>query len=188
MGCETKFFHYAAIGPFQTDQLGQRRRIAHIQTQGGVGGMVALSLAGLIVVIPLQLEVAEEALHPDGFPALAPLSAFGLIAGIGPIRGFLQQPANQRIGGFEHRRAHQEFQLGDALAVQLPGFKPGDQLLDFFFPGEEDRGLERRSGRINQISGNEKTRTKCGLETLNRFGSKLRLPLLGWIVLQHDGC
>jgi hypothetical protein len=32
-------------------------------------------------------------------------------------------------------RAHQHFELGDALAVQLPGFKAGDQLLDFFLLG-----------------------------------------------------
>lgn len=105
--------------------------------------MVALILAGVIVVIPLQREAAEDALHPDGVPALAHLSGFGLVAGIGPVRGFLEQPANQRIGGFENRRAHQDFQLGDALAVQLPGFKAGDQLLDFFFLSEEDGGRER---------------------------------------------
>ena len=128
------------IGPFQTDQLGQRRRVAHFQTQGRVGRMVALILARVIVVVPLQLEGAKDALHPDGLPPLARLSGFGLVAGIGPVGGFLQQPANQRIGGFEHRRAHQDFQLGNALAVQLPGFKTSDQLLDFLFLGQEDGG------------------------------------------------
>lgn len=131
------------VGAFQTDQLGQRRRIAHFQTQGGVGGMVALLLAGVIVVIPLQWEAAEEALHPDGFPALARLSGLGLVAGIGPVRRFLEQPADQRIGGLEHRRAHQHFQLRHALTVQFPGFEACDQLLDFFFLGEADGRRER---------------------------------------------
>lgn len=105
--------------------------------------MVALILARVIIVVPLQLEAAEDALHPDGFPALARLPSFGLIAGIGPVRSFLEQPADQGIGGFEHRRAHQHFQFGDALAVQLPGFETGDQLLDFLFLGEADGGRER---------------------------------------------
>ena len=33
------------VGSFQTDALGQGRRIAHLQTQPGVGRMVALVLA-----------------------------------------------------------------------------------------------------------------------------------------------
>lgn len=55
----------------------------------------------------------------------------------------LEQPTDQGIGGLEPRRAHQDFQLGDALAVQLPGFKAGDQLLDFIFLRQEDGGRER---------------------------------------------
>jgi hypothetical protein len=131
------------VGTLQTDQLGQCRCIAHFQTQCGVGGMVALILAGVVVVIPLQMEAAEDALHPDGFPTLARLSGLGLVTGIGPIRRLLEQPADQGVGGFENRRAHQDFQFGDALAVQLPGFKAGDQLLDFFFLGKEDGGRGR---------------------------------------------
>jgi len=114
------------VGTFQTDQLGQRRRIAHLQTQCGVGRIVALILARVIVVIPLQPEAAKDSLHRDGFPALATLPGFGLIAGIGPVSGLLEQPADQGVGGFEHRRAHQHFQLGNALPVQLSGFKAGD--------------------------------------------------------------
>lgn len=60
-----------------------------------------------------------------------------------PDPRFLQQPADQGVGGFEHRRPHQDFQLGDALALQLAGFKAGDQLLDFFFLGEEGGRRER---------------------------------------------
>ena len=44
---------------------------ADILDRRGVGGRVALLLARVIVVIPRQGEVTQEALHPDGFPALA---------------------------------------------------------------------------------------------------------------------
>jgi hypothetical protein len=54
----------------------------------------------------------------------------------------LEQPANQRIGGFENRRAYQHFQLGDGVSVQFSGFEPADQLLDFLLLGEEDFGRD----------------------------------------------
>ena len=129
-------------GPFQTDELGQGRRIAHLQTQRGGGRRVALILARVIVVIPLQREAAKNPLHPNRFPALAHLSGLGLVADIGTVGGLLEQPADQRIGGFENRRAHQHFQLGDAVPVQLLGLEAGDQLLDFFFLREEDFGRD----------------------------------------------
>ena len=103
---------------------------------------MALVLALVIIVIPLQLEAAKNPLNADRFPALARLSGFGLVAGIGAVGGLLEQPTDQGIGGFEHRRSHQDFQLGDALAVQLPGFKTVDQLLDFLFLRQEDLGWE----------------------------------------------
>jgi hypothetical protein len=77
-------------------------------------------------------------LHPDGFPALVRLPSLGLVVGIGAVGGSLEQPTDQRIGGFEDRRAHQDFQLSDAVAVQRLGFEAGDQLLDFFFLCEAD--------------------------------------------------
>lgn len=105
--------------------------------------MVSLLLTLVIIVIPLQLEAAKDALNDDGFPSLARLPNLGLVGNIGPVSGLLEQPADQRIGGLEHRRAHQHFQLGDALSAQLPRFKTGDQLLDFFLLGEEDGRRER---------------------------------------------
>jgi hypothetical protein len=54
----------------------------------------------------------------------------------------LEQPADQGVGGFEYRRAHQDFQLRDGVSVEIFGFKTGDQLLDFFFLGEEDFGRD----------------------------------------------
>lgn len=105
--------------------------------------MVALLTASVMVVIPLQWKGAEDALHLNGLAALERLSGFGLIVGIGPIRRFLKQPADQRICGFENGRAHQDLPLGVPLAVQRLGFKTRDQLPDFFFPGKEDGGRER---------------------------------------------
>jgi hypothetical protein len=63
--------------------------------------------------------------------------------GVDPVGGLLEQPAGQRVGEFENRRAHQHFQLGDGVSVQLLGFKTANQLLDFFFLGEEDFGRDR---------------------------------------------
>lgn len=97
-----------------------------------------LLLAGVIVVIPRQRKAAKNPLHFKGGPALAVLSGLGLVTGVGLIGGLLEQPADQGIGGFENRRAHQYLQLGHRIAVQLPGLKAGRQLLDFLLLGQED--------------------------------------------------
>jgi hypothetical protein len=96
----------------------------------------------MVVVIPLQLEAAKNPLNPNRFPALARLPGLGLVMGVDAVGGLLEQPTNQRVGGFENRRAHQDFQLGDGVSVQRFGFKTGDQLLDFFFLGQEDFGRD----------------------------------------------
>lgn len=138
--CRSAFRQVGSSAPSRQISLASAGVYTHLQAQCGSGGRVALILARVIVVIPLQLEAAKDALNPDGFPALANLPGFRLVASIGLIGGFLEQPADQGIGGFEHRRAHQDFQLGDALAMHLPGFKAGDQLLHFFFLREADGG------------------------------------------------
>jgi len=97
------------IGSFQTYEFGQGRRITHLQTQRGVHRIVALILALVVVVIPLQLEAAKNPLNPNRFPALARLSGVGLVIGVDSVGGLLEQPADQRIGGFKNRRAHQDF-------------------------------------------------------------------------------
>ena len=130
------------IGSFQTDELGQSGRITHLQAQRGVDRIVALILALVVIVISLQLEAAKNSLNPNRFAALARLSGLGLVLGVDSVGGLLEQPADQRIGRFENRRAHQDFQPGDGISVQLFGFETGDQLLDFFFLGEEDFGRD----------------------------------------------
>jgi hypothetical protein len=71
----------------------------------------------VIVVISLQLEAAKNPLNPNRFPALARLSGVGLVIGVDSVGGLLEQPADQRIGGFKNRRAHQDFQLRDGVSV-----------------------------------------------------------------------
>jgi len=56
-------------------------------------------------------------LNPNRFPALARLSGVGLVIGVDSVGGLLEQPADQRIGGFKNRRAHQDFQLRDGVSV-----------------------------------------------------------------------
>ena len=94
------------IGSFQTDELGQSGRITHLQAQRGVDRIVALILALVVIVISLQLEAAKNSLNPNRFAALARLSGLGLVLGVDSVGGLLEQPADQRIGGFENRRAH----------------------------------------------------------------------------------
>jgi len=67
---------------------------------------VALILARVVVVIPLQPEAAENPLNLNRFPSLARLSGLGWVLGVNPIGGLLEPPADPRIGGFENRRAH----------------------------------------------------------------------------------
>ena len=86
------------IGPFQTNELGQSRGVAHLQTQRRIGRIVALVLTGVVIIIPAQIEAAEDALHPDRFPSLATLSRLGLVMGIDPLGRLLEQPAHQFIG------------------------------------------------------------------------------------------
>ena len=105
------------IRTLQTDQLGQGRGITAFQAQGRGRRIMACVLARVVVIIPPQLKAAKDALHPQAFPALAPLPGFGLLSLIRTIGGWLEQPADQGIGGFENRRAHQEPQLGDGVAL-----------------------------------------------------------------------
>ena len=99
---------------------------------------MALLLAWVVIVIPLQGEAAKNPLRLHRFPALAHLSWLGLVIRIDLVGGLLEQPADQRIGGLENRRAHQDLQLGDGVSLWHPRLKTGDQLLDFFFLGQED--------------------------------------------------
>src|SRR5208283_1368891 len=90
------------------------------------------------IVIPLQRKAAKNPLRLHRCPALAHLAWLGLVSRIDLIGGLLEQPADQRIGGLENRRAHQDLQLRDGVSLWRPRLKTGRQLSDFFFPGQED--------------------------------------------------
>ncbi|MCW5556137.1 MAG: hypothetical protein KIS67_28780 [Verrucomicrobiae bacterium] len=81
--------------------------------------------------------------YSDGFPALAGLSGLGWVASIGPgpaaARFLSNQPTNA-LADLNTAVRTRILAAGDALAVQLPGFEAGDQLLNFFFLGEADGG------------------------------------------------
>ena len=99
-----------------------------------------LVFARMIVIVAVQREAAEHALHPESLSAFAHLAGFGLVTAIDPVSRLLEQPADQLIGRFENRRAHQRFQLGDQLRSRGLGLELGNQALDFLILGEEDVG------------------------------------------------
>ena len=128
------------VGAFQTDQPRQRRAAAAFQSQGGVGRIMALLFAGMIIIVPGQREAAKQALDLDGFATLAPLPWPRLVAGIDLVGGRLEQIADHGIGRLEDRRAQQHLQLLDRSPCGRLGLKLSDQLLDFLLLGEEEVG------------------------------------------------
>ena len=131
------------IRPFQTDQPGQSRSISDFQAQGGVGRIMPLFFAGMVIVIAPDGEAAKETLHLKGFPAFALFARFGLEGGVAAVGGLLQQHPDQRAGGLENGSAHQHFQLLHQLPAGLLILKMGHQPLDFLILGQEDFGCGR---------------------------------------------
>ena len=56
---------------------------------------MALLLAGVIVVITLELEETKHALHLQGGPAFAVFADFGSVTGIDAIGGLLEKPSQE---------------------------------------------------------------------------------------------
>jgi hypothetical protein len=132
------------VGAFQTDEAGQRGCVASFQPEGGVGGMVPALFPGVVVVGSIQDGVAEDALDLERVPALEDFPGLGLVSGIDPVGGFLDELADQCGDGLENGGAQQYFEIGDEGAAGLGGAEGGDQLLDFFVPGEvEGFGIRR---------------------------------------------
>lgn len=98
--------------------------------------MVALFLAGVIVIGALKGGVAEDALDLDGLTAFADFAGLGLVSGIDLVSGFLEKLADKIRGGFENGGAQQLFKIGDQDPAGLGAAEGGDQLLDFFLAGE----------------------------------------------------
>jgi hypothetical protein len=124
------------IGAFQAYEPSQRRCVTAFQTEGLVGGMAALLLAGVVVVVALQGGVAKNSLDLDGLAAFADFARLGLVCGIDLVSGFLKKLADKKRGGFENGGAQQFFKIGDEGTTGLGGAKGVDQLLDFFLAGE----------------------------------------------------
>ena len=125
------------IGPFQAKQLGQGGRVADFQSQRVIGWIMALFLAGVIVVIASERKAAKNPLRLNGFPALAHFSGLGLIGGVNPVGRLLEKKRDDFIGRFENGGADQYLQLLRRRTIELLGRKAADQLLDFRVLGQD---------------------------------------------------
>jgi len=79
------------VGSLQADQPGQRRRVGPLQTQRGIGRVVARLLAWMVVVVvPADDKATKQALHLKPDPCLAMLTWLGLVGGVNLISCFLE--------------------------------------------------------------------------------------------------
>jgi len=124
------------VGTFQADEPGQRGCVAAFQTEGLIGGMVALFLAGVVVIGAPQDRVPEDALDLDGLPTFTDFAGLGLVSGVDFVGGFLEELADKIRSGFENGVAQEFFQIGDVGTTGLGGAEGVDQLLDFLLAGE----------------------------------------------------
>jgi len=98
------------VGAFQADQASQSGSIASLQAQSGIARVMAGLFAGVIVVIPLEFERAEEALDLERLAALADFPGLGLVLRINPVGRSLEQVADEGGGRFEEGGADEHFQ------------------------------------------------------------------------------
>ena len=105
-------------------------------TENGVGGMMSLLLAGMIVIIAQQGEEAENALDFQRSTTLADFPRLGLVGAVDPLGSLLEELSDELGGGFKNGGAQQFFQIGHDTAAGLGGAEGGNQLLDFFFLGK----------------------------------------------------
>ena len=124
------------VGTFQADEAGQGGSVAAFQSEGLVRGMVAMFLAGVVVVGASQGGATEHALDLESLTTLADFSGFGLVGGIDLVGGFLEKLADKISSGFENGGAQEFFEIGNQSAAGLGGAEGGDQLVDFFLAGE----------------------------------------------------
>jgi hypothetical protein len=102
---------------------------------------MALLLARVVVVVALKIEGAEEALDLEGGPSLALLPGTGLVGGVQPVGGLLEEEADDAGGGLEDGRPKEDLQLLDGGAVGWGGGKAGDQVGDLGLLGKEAAGV-----------------------------------------------
>ena len=94
----------------------------------------------MIVVVTLDRKGAESTTDRDRLSALVWLAWFGLAGGVNLLGGLLQQTGHHLVGRLEDGCAHQLFQFQHRRAAGCLCGKPGHQLLDFGFLGQEDLG------------------------------------------------
>ncbi|MEI6607553.1 MAG: hypothetical protein WCP35_19775 [Verrucomicrobiota bacterium] len=114
------------------DRLAHHAIILGFKTEGSVGGMVSLPLAGVRAIFAPQ---GSSRKHQRA-AALAHFSRLGLVGGIDPVGGRLEELADELGGGYENGGAQQFFQVGHEGLAGLGRADSGDQLFEFLFPGE----------------------------------------------------
>jgi hypothetical protein len=124
------------VGTFQADETGERGSVATFQSEDFVGGMMAVFFAGVVVVGTPQGGATEHALDVNLVTPLADFSGFGLVGGIDLVSSFLEELADEIRSGFEKGGAQQFFEISYKGATGLSGAEGGNQLLDFFVPGD----------------------------------------------------
>jgi hypothetical protein len=132
------------VGTFQADETGERGSVAAFQSENFVGGMMAVFFAGVVVVGTPQGGATEHALDVNLVEPLADFSGFGLVGGINLVSSFLEELADEIRSGFEYGGAQQFFEISDKGATGLGGAEGGNQLLDFFVPGDVEGLIVRR--------------------------------------------
>ncbi len=68
------------------------------QPQRRIGGIMALVLALVVIIIPLQLKGAKQAVNLEAGPSLGLLAGLGLIGRINAVGGLLQKESHQGVG------------------------------------------------------------------------------------------
>jgi len=86
------------IGPFQTHEPGQGGSVAPCQPQSGISGIMPRLFNWVIVIGALQGELPKHAVNLEAAPPFVLLPGFGLVGGVNPVGGLLQEPTHQGIG------------------------------------------------------------------------------------------
>src|SRR5258708_34866616 len=94
------------ISSFQAHYPGQGGGAASLQSQGGIGWIVALLLARMIVIVPFQGEESKDAIDRELRSFLALPAWFGLGSLVDGVGGLLQRMSDQLVGRLGHGRVH----------------------------------------------------------------------------------
>ena len=96
----------AGLSPGPARQTGQRRSVSALQSERGVGRIIPLLFAFVVVIVAIDRKVTKGAVDRDSHPAFALLPRFGLVGGVDPVGGVLQQVSHHLVDRIEDSRAH----------------------------------------------------------------------------------